>query len=233
MKKIFTFCFAVAAMMFATASAQDVVSASTTVEAADNTKALLTIEVGDATDLTKIPVSVMLTNPDLEITAVEGCLQLPVDMDKFVYDEDEEDYVYDGTDRWLKTHSMFKNAGTVAHGSDWFYFSITNSSSKSFKGTSGAVVTFYFDGSSLSDGKYEVSFKDALAIWTDKVDITSYKSADSKASFTISGGKATGIEGVEAESTVADGAIYTISGQQVSAPVKGQVYIVNGKKIKY
>ena len=212
---------------------KEIVSASTTVEAADNTKALLTVEVGDATDLTKIPVSVMLTNPELEITAVEGCLQLPVDMDKFVYDEDEEDYVYDGTDRWLKTHSMFKNAGTVAHGSDWFYFSITNSSSKSFKGTSGAVVTFYFDGSSLSDGKYEVSFKDALAIWTDKVDITSYKSADSKASFTISGGKATGIEGVEAESTVADGAIYTINGQQVAAPAKGQIYIVNGKKVKF
>ena len=213
--------------------AKEVVSASQTVPADENDKAFVTLLVGSTEDLTKIPVSVILTNPSLEMSAIEGNIKLPVGMDKFLYDDEEEDYVYDDTDRWSKSHSMFTAAGTALHGMDKFYFSIVSSKSKNFTGGEGAVVTFYFDGSSLSDGSYEVSLYDPMAVWTDTKDITTYKSSDSTAKFSISGGKATGVEGVKAEDGTTVKGIYTISGKEVTTPVKGQVYVINGKKVKY
>ena len=42
--------------------------------------------------------------------------------------------------------------------------------------------------------------------------------------------EATAIYGVKEVKPVVDGAIYTLQGVRVSAPVKGQIYIQNGKK---
>ena len=121
MKKIFTLCFVVASMMFATASADTVVGASEIIPADRNDKALLTISVGSTTDLTKIPVSVILNNPEVKITAVEGCMFSPAGVSSFLYDADEEDFVYDKTDRLSSTHGNTSFAGTKLHGFDWFF----------------------------------------------------------------------------------------------------------------
>ena len=233
MKKLFTLCFVAASMMFANVSADNDVTASSIVTADENTQALVTISVGSTDNTAKIPVSLILTNPELEITAAEATIVAPVDVKKFLYSEDDEDFVYDNTDRWKKTHAAMMAAGTAVHGADGFFISIVSSKTQNFSGTDGAVCTVYFDGSELADGTYQVTMKDAIAVWSDKSNVTTYKNNNLTSTFTISGGKATGVNSIEAEKTANVKGIYTITGQEVSAPVKGQVYIIDGKKVKY
>ena len=232
MKKIFTLCFVVASMMFATASADTVVGASEIIPADQNDKALLTISVGSTTDLAKIPVSVILTNPEVEITAVEGCMFSPAGVNSFLRDADEENFVYDASDRWSSTHGNTSFAGTKLHGFDWFFFSIVSSKSSNFKGNDGVIATFYFDGSKLGDGEYEINLKDAISVWTDKRNTKTYDAKPMSSTFTISGGKATGVEGVEAENGVKAGSAITVDGKAASSLRKGQIYIIDGKKVK-
>ncbi|MBP5629612.1 MAG: dockerin type I repeat-containing protein, partial [Bacteroidaceae bacterium] len=70
-----------------------------TIDGSDN---VLTILVESTDDLSKIPVTLYLTNPTNEITAVEATLVAPVDVKKFLYDDEEDDFVYDAGDRWAK-----------------------------------------------------------------------------------------------------------------------------------
>ena len=105
--------------------------------------------------------------------------------DKFVYSEDDEDFVYDAYDRWTKNHALHAFAGTAAHGQDAFFFSIVNRKSANFNDAEGAIVTFYFDGSSLADGEYEGDFFDALSVWTDRVNTITYKQVGTKCKFII------------------------------------------------
>ena len=228
MKKIFTLCLlAVAAMFATTASAQKIVKAE------DNDKAIMHVFVGNTDDLTKIPITVTLTNPDLPITAVEASIKVPVDVQKFLYSEDDEDFVVDGTERWTKTHVATMAAGTALHGRDGFFFSVVSTKTQNFKGPEGGVITLFFDGSELAPGKYTVKMYDVIAVWSDKKGTTTYNNNDEEATFTIADGKATAVEGVEAETKTNVEGIYTISGQKVSNPIKGQIYIINGKKVKY
>ena len=228
MKKIFTLCLIAATAMFATK-----VSAQNIVKAEDNDKAIMHISVGNTDDLTKIPVTVTLTNPELPITAAEASIKVPVDVKKFVYSEDDEDYVVDGRDRWMKTHVATVAAGTALHGADGFFFSVVSTKTQNFKGTEGGVITLYFDGSELAPGKYTVKMYDAIAVWSDKTSTTTYNNYDEETTFTIADGKATAVEGVEAETKTNIEGIYTVTGQKVSNPIKGQIYIINGKTVKY
>ena len=212
---------------------KEIVGASEIIPADQNDKALLTISVGSTTDLAKIPVSVILTNPEVEITAVEGCMFSPAGVSSFLYDEVNEDFVYDTTDRWTRSHGNTSFAGTKLHGFDWFFFSIVSSKSSNFKGNDGVIATFYFDGSKLADGNYEIKLKDAISVWTDKRNTKTYDAKPMSSTFTISGGKATGVEGVEAESGAKAGSAITVDGKAASSLQKGQIYIIDGKKTKF
>ena len=208
------------------------VEASSIVTADENTQALVTISVGSTDDKAKIPVNLVLTNPDLAITAVEATIVAPVDVHKFLYDEDEEDFVYE-TYRWRNTHSAMMAAGTAVHGADGFFISIVSSKTQNFSGTDGAVCTVYFDGSELADGTYQVTMKDAIAVWSDKSNVTTYKNNNMTSTFTISGGKATGLNAIEAEEAAKAGKIITLDGKTAASAQKGQIYIINGKKVKF
>ncbi len=212
---------------------KEIVGASEIIPADQNDKALLTISVGSTTDLTKIPVSVILTNPEVEITAVEGCMFSPAGVNSFLRDADDEDFEYDASDRWTKSHGNTSFAGTKLHGFDWFFFSIVSSKSSNFKGNDGVIATFYFDGSSLGDGEYEIKLKDAISVWTDKRNTKTYDAKPMSSTFTISGGKATGVEGVEAENGAKAGSAITVDGKAASSLQKGQIYIIDGKKTKF
>ncbi|MDD6783364.1 MAG: dockerin type I repeat-containing protein [Prevotellaceae bacterium] len=185
-KKIFMLAVMLTVVMFSQVRAD-----SDVIEPDENDKAILTCAVGSSDDLTMIPVTIFLSN-SIDITAVEGCVRLPNGLgpDKIVYSEDDEDFVYDKTSRWKKTHTLTAFAGTETHGQDAFFFSIVNSKSANFNDTEGAIVTFYFDGNELADGDYEVNFFDAISVWTDKVNTTTYKSPVAKCTFRIAGGKA-------------------------------------------
>ena len=212
---------------------KEIVGASEIIPADRNDKAFLTISVGSTTDLAKIPVSVILTNPEVEITAVEGCMFSPAGVNSFLYDEQNEDFEYDASDRWTRSHGNTSFAGTKLHGFDWFFFSIVSNKSLNFKGNDGVIATFYFDGSSLADGKYEIKLKDAISVWTDKRNTKTYDAKPMSSTFTISGGKATGVEGVEAENGAKAGSAITVDGKAASSLQKGQIYIIDGKKVKF
>ena len=211
---------------------KEIVGASEIIPADQNDKALLTISVGSTTDLAKIPVSVILTNPEVEITAVEGCMFSPAGVNSFLRDADD-DFEYDASDRWTKSHGNTSFAGTKLHGFDWFFFSIVSNKSLNFKGNDGVIATFYFDGSKLGDGEYEIKLKDAISVWTDKRNTKTYDAKPMSSTFTISGGKATGVEGVEAESGAKAGSAITVDGKAASSLQKGQIYIIDGKKTKF
>ena len=198
-----------------------------TIDGSDN---VLTILVESTDDLAKIPVTLYLTNPTNGITAVEATLVAPVDVKKFVYDEEEEDFVYDPGTRWTKGHAPMLAAGTEEHGADGFFISIADSKTRDFKETEGAIITVYFDGSDLGDGDYTVKMKDAISVAVG--DIT-YTSADVDAAFSIKDGKVTAVNSAVINGAAAAKTVYGVDGKKVTSAQKGQIYVIDGKTVKF
>ena len=229
MKKFFTLAFvAVAAMFAGNAYADETVDGSTNV---------VSIKVGDTDDLTKIPVTVYLNNPGVLITCVEVNMEAPVAVTKWdgYYDDDEEAYVwnYDKGTRWKSNHTATITPGTKTHGENALFISVPSSTTQSFRDEEGAIITICFDGSELADGKYSVKMFDSFSVWSDKVTNITYTSPEMEAEFTIEGGKATAVNAIEAVAAAPAKGIYTIAGQPVAEPVKGQIYVIDGQTVKY
>jgi hypothetical protein len=186
-----------------------------TIDGSDN---VLTILVESTDDLAKIPVTLYQTNPTNGITAVEATLVAPVDVNKFLFYADEDDFVYDPGTRWTKGHAPMLSAGTEEHGADGFFISIADSKTRDFKETEGAIITVYFDGSELGDGDYTVKMKDAISVAVG--DIT-YTSADVDAAFSVKDGKVTAVNSAIVEAAAAAKAIYTIDGKKLNDLQKG------------
>ena len=190
--------------------------------------------VENTDDLTNIPVNIYLSNPDIDITAVEACIALPTPLtvENWVLDEDDE-VAYETTERLTKSHGATVNAGSAEHGADYLFVSIASSKTTNIKETAGSVITVYFDGSNLANGSYELDFKDAIAVWSDKASSIQYNSPNAKVQFTINDGKATAVESATAETIANAKAIYTLDGKVVAAPQKGQIYVIDGQAVKY
>lgn len=62
---------------------------------------------------------------------------------------------------------------------------------------------------------------------------TAAQSGAPKKSLYITGGSATGIYNVTPETEVKSSTLYNLKGQRVSKPVKGTIYIKDGKKYMY
>lgn len=238
MKKIFTLCFVAFAAMFANTvvASNEVFDTPLTkiIPAEENTKAILSIRVGDSDDLSKVPVIISLSNPEETVTAVEVNLNAPVAPNKFGYDANEESYICDKSSRCMNSHQPTLFAGTSAYGKDNFFISIVSTGSQNFKETEGEIARVYMDCSGLADGEYELTMLKSMAIWTDKQTTRQYKALDVVEKFTIADGKATAVSSIDAETGAnAAKAIFTVDGKAVSAPQKGQIYIINGKKVRY
>lgn len=200
------------------------------------------IQVGSTSDAKNIPVTLYLDN-SIEITALQASFALPTGLgkDNFVENDDAADTYMVLGDRANKNHEkntveMFTNSKP----NDLLLSITTGTKTGYFSGNSGEVGTFYFDGSSLADGEYQVSMYGASAFHdaSGRYDAGGYhtpdQSADYKpfegtATFKVAGGTVTGIELVKAATTVKTG-IYNIAGQRLNGLQKG-INIVNGKKI--
>lgn len=103
-----------------------------------------------------------------------------------------------------------------------------------FKGAEGAVITVYYNGEDLEPGSYTVNLlpESMLISTSDKYYVSE---ANTTTTFTVSeDGKVTAVGGVTVEAAAAAGkTIYTVGGQKVTAPQKGQIYVVDGKVVKY
>lgn len=190
MRHFYAFLLAAFAMIFASnISAQTNSFPKEIIPGSDN---VVSIVVQSTNDLAKIPVTVFLTNPNTDITSLEASLIAPVDVHKFVYDDEDEDFVYEKTSRWVKGHIPTMNAGTEEHGADAFFISIADSKTRNFKQNEGAIITVFFDGSELGEGEYAVQMIDAISV---AVGDLVYTSPNMSAAFTVTEGVVIGTEG--------------------------------------
>jgi hypothetical protein len=195
MKKIFSILAAIAFTSFA--NAQVIYEAG-----AEGNDTELGIALGEEIeDITAIPVNIVLTDPQQNINSFQMYLQLP-DGATWNYDDDEGDYIYEkNSKRCYGSHNVSCEMSGSSKRVGQFYTSISSSKQQMFKLTEGTLVTFYFDGSKLADGNYEIKVIDALASnGPDK-----FLSQDSTCAFSIANGAVTGINGVSAD---AEGATY-------------------------
>ena len=190
MRHFYAFLLAAFAMIFASnISAQTTAYPKEIIPGSDN---VVSIVVQSTNDMAKIPVTVFLTNPNTDITSLEASLIAPVDVHKFVYDDDDEDYVYEQTSRCTRGHIPTLNAGTEEHGADAFFISIADSKTRNFKQNEGAIITVFFDGSELGEGEYAVQMIDAISV---AVGDLVYTSPNMTAAFTVTEGVVIGTNG--------------------------------------
>lgn len=240
MKKIFTLALvAVASLAAISVSAQDRTDNGKTANEYGGTT-LLSAVVGTTDNIKRVPLTIYLSNPDTAICGMEAYIS-GVTPTSFVKFEGEDDYEYETTSRLARRHNVILFDHTARYGDNDFYVSITGSGNPSFNGTEGALVTLYFDASGLADGQQSIELVDAFAISNDSPShTTSWFFSDAqkaqglnKAVFTKSGDKVTGIATATAEEVANAKSIYTLNGTKVTAPQKGQIYIIDGKTVKY
>ncbi len=204
-----------------------------------NAQNSLYIEVGESETTSKIPVNIYMTN-DTVIAGIQASFALPEGLTyaNFIQDEETEKYVTLNRKRCAlaftyNTVEMF----TKSKPNDLLVSITAATTGKVIEAGKGLVGTFYFDGSSLADGTYEVTQYTATIFPNSKIryDIDSEKTSDDdyKASFTISGGKVIGTATAISEVNASDNspkAIYNIAGQRMNSLQRG-LNIVNGKKV--
>ena len=204
-----------------------------------NAQNSLYIEVGESETTSKIPVNIYMTN-DTIIIGLQASYALPEGLThaNFIQDEDEGTYVILNSERCAKIFTNKKEEMFTASKPEDLLISLTaGTTGKVIEAGKGLIGTFYFDGSSLADGTYEVTQYTATIFPSAKsrYDMDSKDSADDdyKASFTISGGKVIGTATAISEINSSDKpakTIYNIAGQRMNSLQRG-LNIVNGKKV--
>lgn len=200
----------------------------------------LYIEVGESDNTAKIPVYIYMTN-DTTIIGIQASYALPEGLTykNFINNGDEEEVdCITLSERCATTFTRYKvEMFTKSKPNDLLFSTTAGTTSRVIGEGSGLIGTFYFDGSSLTDGTYEVTQYTATIFpgASERYDIDSRDSDDDdvKASFTIQDGKVTGtstaINEINANGNAAKG-IYNIAGQRLNTLQKG-LNIVDGKKV--
>ncbi|MBQ7742297.1 MAG: hypothetical protein IJT90_05190, partial [Bacteroidaceae bacterium] len=80
------------------------------------------------------------------------------------------------------------------------------------------------------DGDYTVKMKDAISVAVG--DIT-YTSADVDAAFSVKDGKVTAVNSAVINGTTAAKTVYGVDGKKVTSAQKGQIYVIDGKTVKF
>lgn len=180
-----------------------------------NNKLYFTVD--NVVDITNVSVSLHLENPTLSITAVEMYLSLPegvsVKSSKLGY-------------RVESTHEIAE--GETAMG---YFVSVASEAVDSFGGVDGAVCTLMCDFSSLQNGDYTISASGLFAVGADGDTVTSYIAEDQSEQFTKRDGVLTEIDAINTDASDGHLEIYSIQGIKLKEPQKGQINIINGKKV--
>ena len=180
-----------------------------------NNRLYLTVDNG--VDIANVPISLNLENPTTSITAVEMYLSLP-----------------DGvsvkstqlSDRVESTHEIV--SGDTSEG---YFVSVASDEIDAFVGTDGAVCTLICDFSGLQDGDYIISTSGVFAVGVSGETVTSYTAIDQDEQFTKQDDVLTGINAIGTDASDGRLEIYNIQGIRLKEPQKGQINIINGKKV--
>lgn len=172
--------------------------------------------IGESSDLTRVPVTLHLENPTIAITAVEVYLSVP-----------EGAVISTGTldtTRCTATHELTEGETSGGH-----FVSIVTPDLEPITGTDGAVCSWTCDLSSLANGNYTISATGMFAVGVTTGEVVSYTTQDQSEAFTKLDGTLTGIEAVKADEGKL--VIYNLQGVRLKEPQKGQINIINGKKV--
>ena len=168
----------------------------------------LYLTVGEITE-NQVELSLHLANPTIALTAVELYVTLP-----------------DGAT--LSAGSLAARAAqhTLTEGNteNGHFISIASSALATFAGNDGALCTWVCDLSQLAAGEYSILTTGLFAVGVGEDNaITAYTAEDQTL------GTTTGIAAPTSDTGKL--VIYNMHGQRLSAPQKGQVNIINGKKV--
>ena len=164
---------------------------------------------------------VNITNPTFAFSAIQFDIVLPEGIE---VDFDGEYYAVDLGSRTNNRRHSYPECAIQPDGS--LRVVIVSMSNALYNGTEGdvAVASLKVDG--LADGRYEYGIKNVtIANEKSQKEVLEAYTAE-----LIVANGVTGIGSIDAEGTVADGAIYDLAGRKVNSTVKGGIYIQNGKK---
>lgn len=174
----------------------------------------LYLTVGKVTENNQVELSLHLENPTIALTAVELYVILP-----------------DGAT--LAAGSLTARAAqhTLTEGNteNGHFISIASSALATFAGVDGALCTWVCDLSQVTEGEHDLLTTGLFAVGVSEGNaITAYTTEEQKLPITITG---TNTSIAAPSSSCGTLTIYNMQGQRLNAPQKGQINIVNGKKI--
>ena len=175
----------------------------------------LYISMGESENIARVPVTLRLENPSIGITAVEMYLVLT---------EGVTVVSSELGSRCSTTHDI--TSGATSSG---YFVSVASDEVTDFAGTSGEICTLVCDFSALSDGSYEIKATGMFAVGVADGAVTSYTTDDQSELYTKTGDELTGLEEVSRDAGALR--IYNLQGMRLAEPQKGQVNIINGKKV--
>ena len=174
----------------------------------------LYLTVGEITENRQVELSLHLVNPSTSLTAVELYLTLP------------EGATLSAGSRTTRATNHTLTEGTTDKG---HFVSLASAELATFAGTDGVLCSWNVDLSSLATGDYDILTPGLFAVGVGEDNaITAYTTEEQKLPITITG---TNTSIAAPSSSCGTLTIYNMQGQRLSAPQKGQVNIINGKKI--
>ena len=173
--------------------------------------------IDSSTDLSRVPISFQLENPTISITAVEMYLTLPAGV---------EIVSSQLAARVESTHKI--TDGDTSHG---YFVSVASEEVDAFVGTDGTVCTLICDFSKLQDGDYSISASGMFAVGVDNESVTCYTATDQDETMTKRDGTMTGVDAINVDESEGRLEIYDLQGVRLKEPQKGQINIINGKKV--
>ena len=173
----------------------------------------LYLTMGEVTE-NQVELSLHLENPTIALTAVELYVTLP------------EGAALSAGSLAERASQHALTEGNTAEG---HFVSIASSALATFAGTDGALCTWVCDLSQVTEGEHDLLTTGLFAVGVDEGNaITAYTTEEQKLPITITG---TNTSIAALSSSCGTLTLYNMQGQRLSAPQKGQVNIINGKKI--
>ena len=173
--------------------------------------------VAETADITHVPIILHVENPSINITAVELYFTFPGGVVV--------------ASRQLNERALDSHELTDGNTDNGYFVSIASEQNEAFANNSGSVCTFYCDFSSLVDGDYAITASGVFAVGINNHKVTCYTVEDQTSHYTKHNGSLSGIDSIITDESNGLIQIYNTQGIKLREPQKGQINIVNGKKV--
>ena len=173
--------------------------------------------VTETADITHVPIILHVENPSINITAVELYFTFPGGVVV--------------ASRQLNERALDSHELTDGNTDNGYFVSIASEQNEAFANNSGSVCTFYCDFSSLADGDYAITASGVFAVGINNHKVTCYTVEDQTSHYTKHNGSLSGIDSIITDESNGLIQIYNTQGIKLREPQKGQINIINGKKV--